>query len=149
MSYFEDYTTSRKNELYQELINGDTQKINELLNDILIRSISYYDNQESFYHGFLAGLLNDYEVISNRESGYGRFDLCVLPDNILGTVVLIECKHSASEDDLINDAKEGAKQILDQKYLEEKRFKKYENAVGYGISFCKKQCYVVKLNNNS
>lgn len=149
MSYFEDYTTSKKNELYQELVDGDAKKVNLLLNDILLRSISYFDNQESFYHGFLVGLLNDYEVVSNRESGNGRFDVCVLPENILGTVVLIECKHSISEDDLIDDAKEGARQIVEQKYLEEHRFKKYENAIGYGISFYKKQCYVVKLEYDS
>lgn len=149
MSYFEDYTTSRKGELYQELVDGDAKKVNLLLNDILLRSISYFDNQESFYHGFLVGLLNDYEVVSNKESGNGRFDVCVLPENILGTVVLIECKHSISEDDLIDDAKEGARQIVEQKYLEEHRFKKYENVIGYGISFYKKQCYVVKVEYNS
>lgn len=149
MSYFEDYTTSKKNEIYQELVDGDVKKVNLLLNDILLRSISYFDNQESFYHGFLVGLLNDYEVVSNRESENGRFDVCVLPENILGTVVLIECKYSISEDDLIDDAKEGARQIVEKKYLEEHRFKKYENAVGYGISFYKKQCYVVKLEYDS
>ena len=149
MSYFEDYTTSKKNELYQELVDGDAKKVNLLLNDILLRSISYFDNQESFYHGFLVGLLNDYEVVSNRESENGRFDVCVLPENILGTVVLIECKHSISEDDLIDDAKEGARQIVEQKYLEEHRFKKYENAIGYGMSFYKKQCYVVKVEYDS
>ena len=149
MSYFEDYTTSRKGELYQELVDGDAKKVNLLLNDILLRSISYFDNQESFYHGFLVGLLNDYEVVSNKESGNGRFDVCVLPENILGTVVLIECKHSISEDDLIDDAKEGARQIVEQKYLEEHKFKKYENAVGYGISFYKKQCYVAKAEYDS
>lgn len=149
MSYFEDYTTSRKGELYQELVDGDAKKVNLLLNDILLRSISYFDNQESFYHGFLVGLLNDYEVVSNKESGNGRFDVCVLPENILGTVVLIECKHSISEDDLIDDAKEGARQIVEQKYLEEHKFKKYEKAIGYGISFYKKQCYVVKVEYNS
>lgn len=149
MSYFEDYTTSRKGELYQELVDGDAKKVNLLLNDILLRSISYFDNQESFYHGFLVGLLNDYEVVSNRESGNGRFDVCVLPENILGTIVLIECKHSISEDDLIDDAKEGARQIVEQKYLEEHKFKKYEKAIGYGISFYKKQCYVVKVEYNS
>lgn len=149
MSYFEDYTTSKKNELYQELVDGDAKKVNLLLNDILLRSISYFDNQESFYDGFLVGLLNDYEVVSNRESGNGRFDVCVLPENILGTVVLIECKHSISEDDLIDDAKEGARQIVEKKYLEEHRFKKYENAIGYGMSFYKKQCYVVKVEYDS
>ena len=149
MSYFEDYTTSRKGELYQELVDGDAKKVNLLLNDILLRSISYFDNQESFYHGFLVGLLNDYEVVSNKESGNGRFDVCVLPENILGTIVLIECKHSISEDDLIDDAKEGARQIVEQKYLEEHKFKKYENVIGYGISFYKKQCYVVKVEHGS
>lgn len=149
MSYFEDYTTSRKGELYQELVDGDAKKVNLLLNDILLRSISYFDNQESFYHGFLVRLLNDYEVVSNKESGNGRFDVCVLPENILGTVLLIECKHSISEDDLIDDAKEGARQIVEQKYLEEHKFKKYENAVGYGISFYKKQCYVIKVECDS
>ena len=149
MSYFEDYTTSRKGELYQEFVDGDAKKVNLLLNDILLRSISYFDNQESFYHGFLVGLLNDYEVVSNRESGNGRFDVCVLPENIFGTVVLIECKHSISEDDLIDDAKEGARQIVEQKYLEEHKFKKYENVIGYGISFYKKQCYVVKVEHGS
>ena len=149
MSYFEDYTTSRKGELYQEFVDGDAKKVNLLLNDILLRSISYFDNQESFYHGFLVGLLNDYEVVSNKESGNGRFDVCVLPENILGTVVLIECKHSISEDDLIDDAKEGARQIVEQKYLEEHKFKKYENVIGYGISFYKKQCYVVKVEHGS
>lgn len=149
MSYFEDYTTSRKGELYQEFVDGDAKKVNLLLNDILLRSISYFDNQESFYHGFLVGLLNDYEVVSNKESGNGRFDVCVLPENILGTIVLIECKHSISEDDLIDDAKEGARQIVEQKYLEEHKFKKYENVIGYGISFYKKQCYVVKVEHGS
>lgn len=149
MSYFEDYTTSRKGELYQEFVDGDAKKVNLLLNDILLRSISYFDNHESFYHGFLVGLLNDYEVVSNKESGNGRFDVCVLPENILGTIVLIECKHSISEDDLIDDAKEGARQIVEQKYLEEHKFKKYENVIGYGISFYKKQCYVVKVEHGS
>lgn len=149
MTYFEDYTTSRKGELYQEFVDGDAKKVNLLLNDILLRSISYFDNQESFYHGFLVGLLNDYEVVSNKESGNGRFDVCVLPENILGTIVLIECKHSISEDDLIDDAKEGARQIVEKKYLEEHRFKKYENVIGYGISFYKKQCYVVKVEHGS
>ena len=146
MSYFRDYASARKNTLYQELISGNEASVNEILNDILMRSISYYDNQESFYHGFLVGLLNDHEVISNREAGDGRFDLCILPDSILGTVVIIECKHSLSDDDLIEDAVDGAKQITDRNYFGEKRFKKYTHAVGYGISFNKKQCYVVKTD---
>ena len=113
MSYFEDYTFVRKEDLYQCLVKEDVDQANEILGDILSRSISYFDNQESFYHGFLVGLLNGYEVMSNKEAEHGRFDVCVLPDSILGTVVLIECKHSISEDDLIDDAREGGQQIID------------------------------------
>ena len=145
MSYFEDYTCNKKHELYKELINGDTKKINILLNDILFRSVSYFDNQEAFYHGFLVGLLNDYKIVSNREVAYGRFDLCIFPDSILGTAIIIECKHSLNEDNLIKDASDGIKQIKDKKYLEDNKLQKYSNVVGYGISFYKKQCYVVKL----
>ncbi len=146
MSYFEDYTFNKKHELYQELINGNVKKVNLLINDILFRSISYFDNQEFFYYGFLVGLLNDYKVISNREAGNGRFDLCILPDNILGTAILIECKHSENEDDLIEDANSALKQITDRGYLKDKKLQIYENVVAYGISFYKKQCYVAKLN---
>lgn len=45
--------------------------------------------------------------------------------------------------------KKEARQIVEKKYLEEHRFKKYENAIGYGISFYKKQCYVVKVEHGS
>lgn len=145
MSYFEDFKSSKKNILYHEFIQGNTKQINQLLNEILLNSISFYDNQESFYHGFLVGLLNDHEILSNRESGNGRFDICILPDNLFGTVLLIECKHSLNEDHLIEDAKLGIQQILDKKYLEEKTFTKYNDIIGYSISFYKKQCYVEKV----
>ena len=69
-----------------------------------------------------------------------------MPETILDTVLLIECKHSASEDDLIEDANAGVKQIIDQKYLEEKRFKKYAGAVGYGISFYKNNVMWLNVN---
>ena len=146
MSYFQDYTSARKNTLYKELISGNEGSVNEILNDILMRSISYYDNRESFYHGFLVGLLNDHEVISNREAGEGRFDLCILPDSILGTVVIIECKHSKGIRDLRDDALIGARQIQKNQYLKEALNDGYKNVIGYGISFNKKQCYVVKTD---
>lgn len=145
MNYFRVYTRDRKINLYQALVDGNVNQVNVLLNEILAKSISYYDNQENFYHGFLIGLFSDETVDSNKESGDGRFDICILPENILGTAVIIECKHSLSDDDLIEDSKRGVKQIIEKKYLEDKKFKKYRNTVGYGISFYKKQCYVVKV----
>ena len=108
--------------------------------------ISYYDNYENFYHGFLVGLLSHEKVESNREAGKGRFDLAILPRRITGTAIIIECKHSMSDDDLFTDSESGAKQIKEKGYLEDKKFKKYRNIKGYGISFYKKQCYITKTN---
>lgn len=62
MSYFEDYTFVRKEDLYQCLVKEDVDQANEILGDILSRSISYFDNQESFYHGFLVGLFSGKKI---------------------------------------------------------------------------------------
>jgi len=145
MSYFEDYTFVRKEDLYQCLVREDVDQANEILGDILSRSISYFDNQESFYHGFLVGLLSGKKIKSNREAMNGRFDLCILPKQIFQTALILECKHSKSVKELVSDAKEGAKQIIDNKYEDEIINDGYLHVKGYGISFYKKYCYIVKV----
>ena len=145
MSYFEDYTFVRKEDLYQSLVKGDVDHANEILGDILSRSISYFDNEESFYHGFLLGLFSGKKIKSNREAMHGRFDLCILPKQIFQTALVLECKHSKSVKDLISDASEGAQQIIDNKYEEEIINEGYLHVKGYGISFYKKYCYIVKV----
>nr|WP_318039132.1 AAA family ATPase [uncultured Faecalibacillus sp.] len=146
MSYFEDYTFVRKEDLYQSLVKGDVDQANEILGDILSRSISYFDNEESFYHGFLLGLFSGKKIKSNREAMHGRFDLCILPKQIFQTALVLECKHSKSVKDLISDASEGAQQIIDNKYEEEIINDGYLHVKGYGISFYKKYCYIMKAN---
>ena len=145
MSYFEDYTFARKEDLYQCLVKEDVDQANEILGDILSRSISYFDNQESFYHGFLVGLFSGKKIKSNREAMHGRFDLCILPKQIFQTALILECKHSKSVKELVSDAKEGAKQIIDNKYEDEIINDGYLHVKGYGISFYKKYCYIVKV----
>ena len=145
MSYFEDYTFVRKEDLYQCLVKEDVDQANEILGDILSRSISYFDNQESFYHGFLVGLFSGKKIKSNREAMHGRFDLCILPKQIFQTALILECKHSNSVKELVSDAKEGAKQIIDNKYEDEIINDGYLHVKGYGISFYKKYCYIVKV----
>ena len=145
MSYFEDYTFVRKEDLYQCLVREDVDQANEILGDILSRSISYFDNQESFYHGFLVGLFSGKKIKSNREAMHGRFDLCILPKQIFQTALVLECKHSKSVKELVSDAKEGAKQIIDNKYEDEIINDGYLHVKGYGISFYKKYCYIVKV----
>lgn len=148
MSYFEDYTFVRKEDLYQCLVKEDVDQANEILGDILSRSISYFDNEESFYHGFLVGLFSGKNIKSNRESGHGRFDLCILPKQIFQTALILECKHSTSVKELVSDAKEGARQIIDNRYKDEIINDGYLHVKGYGISFYKKYCYIVKVQNN-
>ncbi len=148
MSYFEDYTFVRKEDLYQSLVKGEVDHANEILGDILSRSISYFDNEESFYHGFLLGLFSGKKIKSNREAVHGRFDLCILPKQIFQTALILECKHSKSVKDLIKDASEGAQQIIENKYEEEIINDGYLHVKGYGIAFYKKYCYVVKVNND-
>lgn len=145
MSYFEDYTFVRKEDLYQCLVREDVDQANEILGDILSRSISYFDNQESFYHGFLVGLFSGKKIKSYREAMHGRFDLCILPKQIFQTALILECKHSKSVKELVSDAKEGAKQIIDNKYEDEIINDGYLHVKGYGISFYKKYCYIVKV----
>ena len=144
VNYFKEYTNARKSLLYKELVRGNTRKVNETMNDILMKTVSYFDNNESFYHGFLAGLFNDYQIKSNRESGNGRFDLCIVPDSILDTAVIIECKHSDSVCLLRTDAQKGAEQIENNQYRKDMINDGYSDVIGYGISFYKKQCFVVK-----
>ena len=147
MSYFEDYTFVRKEDLYQCLIKEDVDQANEILGDILSRSISYFDNQESFYHGFLVGLFSGKKIKSNREAMHGRFDLCILPKQIFQTALILECKHSKSVKELVSDAKEGVKQIIDNKYEDEIINDGYLHVKGYGISFYKKYCYIEKAQD--
>ena len=70
----------------------DVKAANKVLNDVLFQSISYFDYNERFYHGVLIGMLNDYQVVSNQESGEGRFDLAVLPAYAKERGLLFEVK---------------------------------------------------------
>ena len=62
MDYFNEIKHQYVNEFIQLLNDEEVEKSQSMLNDILDRSISYYDNYESFYHGFLLGLFQDLDV---------------------------------------------------------------------------------------
>ena len=96
MKWFDSYQRKRDSSFIEALIQEDVMKANRLLQDVLQQSISYYDNYENFYHGFMVGFLkaNGYTVQSNKESGEGRFDIALI----------IECKHSSGIKELRNSA---------------------------------------------
>ena len=146
MKWFEGYQRENRNEFINKLLDGKEKDAQKILNQVLKSSISYYDNYESFYHGFMVGFSNvdGYEVKSNRESGEGRFDLAILPMDIDDQAIIIECKHSSSIKELRKDSKEASNQIIEKRYIEGLVDEGYENVIGYGISFYKKQCIITK-----
>ena len=74
MSYFMPYTDSRQSNLDLALKESQIRTVNNILNDILPRFFSYYDNKESFYHVF--------NIKSNREAGDEKFDICIYPETV-------------------------------------------------------------------
>lgn len=146
MKWFENYQGERRNEFIELLLDCKEKEAQKVLNQILQNSISYYDNYESFYHGFITGFLkaDGYDIKSNRESGDGRFDIAILPNDMDDRAIIIECKHSKSRNKLRTNSTKAAQQIIDQRYIDGLKEKGYQNIIGYGISFYKKQCIITK-----
>ena len=145
MKYFNYYIKDRKKEFVNALKSENVILANTILNNILQNSISFYDNYENFYHGFMVGLLAGYKVKSNHEIGNGRFDIILLNENIIDKSIVIECKHSSYLNRLEEDSIKAVKQIKDKGYIEGLLEEGYRNVIGYGISFYKKACYITKL----
>ena len=143
--WFEDNVKSEnRDEFFKAVLSEDVEKVNDYLQRWLIETISYYDERENYYHGFLAGLLTGfkgYMVKSNRESGNGRYDLFVKSRIGRNTAVIFEFKISPNEDDLEKYADLAIKQIEDRKYEQELRDERYKKIIKYGIAFCEKLCY--------
>lgn len=132
--------------LFDSLFSGDGKDFEYRLQRILTRFVSSYDtaNKESFYHGFMLGMTalfldKDYVVESNRESGYGRFDVAVFPRDTNKTGVILEFKASSSVDCLIQEADDAVRQIQTREYVTEFEKRKIAHLWTYGIAFCGKQ----------
>ncbi len=132
-------------DLYLAMEEGDAQKMTDILNGQLFRTISFYDSAENFYHGFLTGIMSqseNYLVKSNREMGKGRSDILVKSPSLRGRSFVLELKVSGSIADLENDAEKALQQIYDKRYMEELRAEGYRKIDCYGISFFRKDCEV-------
>ena len=140
--YFTDYVRDKKGLFLDDLKEGRVDHANLMLNDILFNSVSFYDNYEAFYHGFMTGLFAGYPMESNMESGEGRFDIAVLSPSPFGTNVVIECKRSKERKDLKSDSQKAARQIVEKKYAEGLQARGYDIVRGYGIAFYGKGCYI-------
>ena len=132
------------------LLCGDAETFSDDLQHYIAQFVSAYDaaNKESFYHGLLLGMtalvLNDYTVESNRESGYGRFDLAIFPKEMGRAGVIMEFKVAADENEMEEKAQEALQQIEDREYVTEFQKRGVKEVWKYGIAFCGKKVCVAK-----
>lgn len=90
-------------EMLKALVNGDVDAFHELFSATVRRTVSYNDvgadNAESFYHAFVLGMLvmldKTHQVKSNRESGFGRYDVMIIPRDIRNKGIVIEFKNAS------------------------------------------------------
>ena len=134
--------------IHQAIFSKDTSKLQSLLEDFMLKSISKMDGaSEAFYHGMMLGLCavlgSQFKVRSNRESGLGRFDIELLPmvKGIPGFI--FEFKHTKDINvDLDSLANSALKQIEDMKYDTELNDFGVEDIVKIGIAFRQKSAVV-------
>lgn len=134
--------------IHQAIFSKDTRKLQSLLEDFMLKSISTMDgDNEAFYHGMMLGLCavlgSQYKVRSNRESGLGRFDVELLPmmQGIPGFI--FEFKNTKDINvDLDSLANSALRQIDDMKYDTELKDFGVKNIVKIGIAFRQKSAVV-------
>jgi hypothetical protein len=135
-------------EFVEFLLNGDAEGVSAILNKELLNSPSCHDfKEENSYHLFIYGILlavsNNYTVYSNPESGKGRSDCMIKPNDKGKYAVVIEFKHEKEPArDLMEEAKKGLKQIEEKAYIHNLKKDGFERIFIYGIAFHKKNCEV-------
>lgn len=146
------------NEYYQTmldtLINGNIKVFAGIFKEFVINNLSYFDvsgrEPERVYHAFVLGMLislsNDYEVKSNKESGYGRYDVMIIPKDNSKIGIIIEFKKiDYFLDDTIEEAtKEALNQIEEKKYETELVQKGVKNIIKLAIVFKGKEITVTQ-----
>ena len=146
LRWFEKKTEEKElTPLYESLLAGDTERMAQILSENLMETISFYDYQESYYHGFLTGMLKhigNYIVQSNRDSGCGRPDILVRYPSVRGKAIIIEIKVSKTYQGLEEKCDEALRQIEEKKYEEGLRQEGYQDIMKYGVAFYRKECMV-------
>ena len=134
--------------MMENLVAGHVVPFSKTLERYIAYLVSSYDaaNKESFYHGFLLGMtalfVPEYVVESNRESGYGRFDIAIFPKDTSKSGVLMEFKAADSESQLEDKADEALRQIEEKQYSTEFEKRGISKIWKYGIAFFGKQVHV-------
>ena len=146
MQWFkEKVNADPREDLFEALLNKDCTRIEDIICDWLDSTISYYDEKEQYYHGFMTGLLSGFKgyiLKSNRESGDGRLDITLMDRSRRELAVVIEVKDTKNFNELESLCDKGLAQIEEMRYESELRNDGYKNIIKYGIAFCKKSCMV-------
>ena len=146
--WFEEQVEHSGASFMEALMNEDIRQANDIVNNVLFKSISYFDYDENFYHGVMVGMLSDYQTLSNQESGLGRYDIAVLPLYNKERGFVFELKIAKCMEELDDTANKACEQIKAMKYIEGLNKKGYTDIVGYGIAFYKKSCVIVKADSS-
>jgi hypothetical protein len=130
--------------MLDELIKGEIENFKERFTDFVFKSMSIFDpvgdEPETFYHAFILGMLvsitDTHQVISNRESGFGRCDLMIIPKNIDHLGIIIEFKKAKDDTDKAFDlaSNQALAQIKDKKYATELEARGITKIISLGIA---------------
>ena len=143
-------TEVKTNILIKALENGDIRKFEKTLGEIMINMLSHFDldkEMEKIYQVFMIGLvgflMGKYEIISNDESGYGRYDLAMIPIKSNEKAYLMEFKISKTKKGMEESAEKALKQIDEKKYDTKLKARGIKNILKIGIAFYGKEVKVV------
>ena len=139
----------RLERMLQALRLGDIEYFEELLNDFLVNTLSYYDTSgrdpEKVYQAFLLGLLagmSDFEISSNREAGFGRYDILLRPKNGQGQAIIMELKRLRPKETVEQALASALKQIEDKQYAATLRDAGFTDILKMAITFDGKQVWI-------
>ena len=143
-------TEVKTNILIKALENGDIKKFEKTLGEIMINMLSHFDldkEMEKIYQVFMIGLvgflMGKYEIISNDESGYGRYDLAMIPIKSNEKAYLMEFKISKTKKGMEERAEKALKQIDEKKYDTKLKARGIKNILKIGVAFYGKEVKVV------
>ena len=143
-------TEVKTNILIKALENGDIKKFEKTLGEIMINMLSHFDldkEMEKIYQVFMIGLvgflMGKYEIISNDESGYGRYDLAMIPIKSNEKAYLMEFKISKTKKGMEEKAQKVLKQIDEKKYDTRLKARGIKNILKIGVAFYGKEVKVV------